>query len=136
MNNDNMSTPLYSEVDIPPESHKTSNKKIKLSPYSEIDIPPKDSNTVSHKKMSPKDIGEYEKMQEIDLKDFMAKNGLRLLVCILITMTLLVIVDTIIINQEWKASEHLSTVIDFGKYIATTLLGFLFANKSERDSTK
>lgn len=132
MNNDNMNTPQHSGVDTPQKNYKSSS----MPPYSEVDLPPDVSKKIASKRVNPKDINEYEKLQEIDLKDFMTKKGLRLLVCILIAMPLLVIIDTLVINFSWNASEHLSTVIDFGKYIATTLLGFLFANKLDRDSSK
>lgn len=95
---------------------------------SEIDIPP--TSTISSKKMDKKSVDNLEKMNEMARKNYMTKNGLRLLISIICAMLFLAIIDTVLTNFGLACSEFVTTVMDFGKYIATTLLGFLFANKT------
>ena len=107
MNNEtNIPQPAYSEIDIP------------------LEVP------IPAKKLDKKQVDNLEKVNQIALKNFMTQNGLRLLIGILVVMLLLVVADTVVVNFGFTSSEFLTTVIDFGKYIATTLLGFLFAHKT------
>jgi hypothetical protein len=105
----------FSAVDVPPIKREAETSKISDTPT---------------QKMGKKDIEVYEKKHQIDLKDFISRKGFLLLVYILIALFLLCLLDTIAINCGWKSSEHIITIIDFAKYTATMLLGFLFANQN------
>ena len=72
---------------------------------------------------------DLEKVNQIARKNFLTKSGLKLLIYILSTMIFLVIVDTVVVNFGLNSSNHLETVIEFGKYTATILLGSLFTTK-------
>lgn len=114
-------------------------KNREMLSFSDVDVSPTKIETVQRlsdmpiQKMGKRDIEAYEKKNKIDLQNFISKQGFRLLVCILLAMFLMLIFDTIIINFGLSSSEHVETIIDFGKYTATTLLGFLFANQGNKD---
>lgn len=103
-------------------------------PFSEIDIPPetrmpRKTASAPSKKADKKDVEDLEKVNQIARKNFLTKSGLKLLIYILSAMIFLVIVDTVVVNFGLNSSNHLETVIEFGKYTATILLGSLFTTK-------
>lgn len=109
------------------------NNNINL-PFSEIDIPPESRMSpkiasAPSKKVDKKDVEDIEKVNQIARKNFLTKSGLRLLIYILSAMLLLVVIDTVVTNFGLNSSKHLETVIEFGKYTATILLGSLFTTK-------
>lgn len=104
-------------------------------PIPEIDVPfekttPPKTSPVSSKKLEKKEVENYERIHQIARKNLLTKSGLKLLIYILLSMLFLVCIDTIVVNFGLNSSEHLETVIDFGKYTATILLGSLFATKT------
>lgn len=104
-------------------------------PISTVDVPLNidSSEDTSIVKENRDYIKEMERKHQRKVDDFKLSSAKRILWAVLFSLVLMWIVDTVVINVGWRSSELLSTIFEFGKYAATTLLGFLFADYSNRN---
>mgnify|MGYP000334557715 CR=1 FL=1 len=65
---------------------------------------------------------------------FLTESAFKLLLLIISVMLVLYISDTILINLGLKSSSLLSQIFELFKYIATTLIGYLFASNLKKDN--
>jgi hypothetical protein len=117
------------------DSTVTQNDDIYKSATSEEEVPPicdNPSNCLRVRQLTASQINAVTKREktkwECDTKGKLSTVAFILLISVLIVILGLYIFDTIIDNKNLKNSSMLSSVFDYLKVVASTLMGYLFAN--------
>ena len=73
-------------------------------------------------------VGLENKLSEINRKNSAHTFSIVLLCCILGTLFLMTVIEYFVAAEN----EYIKELFEFFKYVATTLIGFLFANSKEK----
>lgn len=86
--------------------------------------------------MSAAEAAKWEKIKDSMFHRLLQERGFALLIGILVTLVIFYILDIILINTGLKNSGTVSMICELFKYIASTLVGFVFAVKSNNGEMK